>query len=158
MDRKSDIAVLGGLVVLCLVVAALGGAVTASSVDTWYVALAKPAFNPPGWVFGPVWTVLYLLMAFAAWRVWRLGAASEARVALGAWGIQLALNLCWSFIFFGARMIGVALAEIIVLLAAILVTAILFWRIDRLAGALLVPYAAWVAFAVVLNAALWRLN
>jgi tryptophan-rich sensory protein len=156
--RARDIAALAGFVALCLAVAAAGGAITATSVNTWYAALAKPAFNPPGWVFGPVWTVLYLMMALAAWRVWRARAAPGARLALGAWALQLALNLSWSFIFFGARMIGAALAEILVLLAAIVLTAVLFWRIDRAAGALLVPYAAWVAFATALNAALWRLN
>lgn len=145
-------------VALCLAVAAIGGAVTATSVGSWYAGLAKPSFNPPGWVFGPVWTVLYFMMAFAAWRVWRARDLAGARAALGLWALQLALNLCWSLIFFGARAIGAALAEIVVLLAAILATALLFWRIDRLAGALLVPYAVWVGFATILNAALWRLN
>jgi tryptophan-rich sensory protein len=151
------LAALAGFILLCLLVAAVGGAVTASSVGTWYQGLAKPSFNPPDWVFGPVWTTLYILMAIAAWRVWRLELARR-RPALALWALQLALNLCWSFVFFGARAIGPALAEIVVLLAAILATLVLFWRLDRLAGALLVPYAAWVAFAAVLNAALWRLN
>lgn len=153
-----DLAVLAGFVALCLAVAAIGGAVTATSVATWYAGLAKPSFNPPAWVFGPVWTALYLMMAFAAWRVWRARDLAGARAALGIWALQLALNLCWSLVFFGGRMIGAALAEIVVLLAAILATTHLFWRIDRLAGALLVPYAAWVGFATILNAALWRLN
>lgn len=149
---------LAGFIALCLAVAAAGGAVTATSVGTWYAALEKPPFNPPDWVFGPVWTLLYLMMAVAAWRVWRLREAPGARPALGAWALQLTLNLSWSYVFFGARMIGAALAEIAVLLAAILLTLALFWRIERLAGALLVPYAAWVAFAAVLNASLWWLN
>ena len=157
-QRGRDAVVLLGFVALCLAVAAAGGAVTASSVGTWYTGLAKPSFNPPDWVFGPVWTALYLMMAFAGWRVWRRRGTGDARLALGAWALQLALNLCWSLVFFGARLIGAALVEIAVLFAAILVTALLFWRIDRVAGALLVPYAAWVAFAALLNAALWRLN
>ena len=156
--RMREAAALLGFVVLCLAVAAAGGAVTATSVGTWYAGLAKPAFNPPNWVFAPVWTALYLMMAFAGWRVWRQRRAREVRLALGAWALQLALNLGWSFVFFGARLIGAALAEIALLLAAILATAVLFWRIDRVAGALFVPYAAWVAFATALNAALWRLN
>lgn len=131
---------------------------TATSVGTWYAGLAKPAFNPPNWGFGPVWTALYLMLAVAGWRVWRRRGAGGVRLALGALALQLALNLGWSFLFFGARLIGAALAEIALLLAAILATAVLFWRIDRVAGALFVPYAAWVAFATVLNAALWRLN
>lgn len=153
-----NLVALAGFVALCFVVAAAGGAVTATSVGTWYPGLAKPAFNPPDWVFGPVWTALYLMIAVAGWRVWRRRSESGAWLALGAWGVQLSLNLSWSLLFFGARMIGTALAEIAVLLAAILITAALFWRIDRIAGALLIPYAAWVGFATVLNAALWRLN
>jgi benzodiazapine receptor len=155
--RGREIAALAGFVALCLGVGAAGALATATSVDTWYPTLAKPAFNPPNWVFGPVWTTLYVLMAYAAWRVWRSGAAG-ARLALGAWALQLALNLCWSLVFFGLRAIGAALAEILVLLAAIALTAFLSWRIDRVAGALFAPYLAWVAFAAVLNAALWRLN
>jgi len=138
--RKSDLAALAGFVALCLAVAAVGGAVTARSVRTWHVELAKPPFTPPDWLFGPVWTVLYLLMAFAVWRVWSRRAVPGAALALGAWGVQLALNLCWSVLFFGARMIGAALAEITVLLAAIVIMAALFRRIDRLAAALLIPY------------------
>ena len=152
-----DLAALAGFAALTLAVGAAGGLATAASVNTWYPTLAKPAFNPPNWVFAPVWTTLYLLMALAAWRVWRSGAAG-ARLALGAWALQLALNLCWSLVFFGLREIGAALAEILVLLAAIALTAFLSWRIDRLAGALYAPYIAWVAFATVLNAALWKLN
>ena len=153
-----NLVALAGFVALCFAVAAAGGAVTATSVETWYAGLAKPPFNPPDWVFGPVWTALYLMIAVAGWRVWRRRGESGAWLALGAWGVQLSLNLSWSMLFFGARMIGAALVEIAVLLAAILITAALFWRIDRIAGVLLVPYAAWVGFATVLNAALWRLN
>jgi benzodiazapine receptor len=145
-------------VALCLGVAAAGGAATASSVATWYAGLAKPSFNPPNWVFGPVWTVLYLAIAVAGWRVWCRRAQPGARAALAAWSVQLALNLGWSLVFFGARLIGAALVEIGVLLAAIVATIVLSWRVDRAAGWLLVPYAAWVGFATVLNAALWRLN
>lgn len=158
MSRTRDTFALLGFVALCLAVAAIGGAVTATSVGTWYAGLAKPSFNPPNWLFGPVWTALYLMMAFAAWRVWRAKGIAGARAALAAWALQLALNLAWSFLFFGGRMIGAALAEIVLLLLTILATALLFWRIDRLAGVLLAPYAAWVGFATLLNAALWRLN
>lgn len=144
--------------VLCYAVAGVGAAVTASSVTTWYAQLAKPDFNPPDSVFGPVWTTLYAMMAIAGWRIWQRRDAPGATRALTAWATQLVLNLGWSVIFFGARMIGVALIEIVLLLTAILVTAALFCRIDRCAGVLLVPYALWVCFATVLNAALWRLN
>jgi tryptophan-rich sensory protein len=156
--RSRDAVALAGFVALCFAVAAAGAAATATSVGTWYAGLAKPAFNPPDRVFGPVWTVLYLMIAVAGWRVWLRRGESGARPALAAWAVQLALNLAWSLLFFGGRVIGAALVEIVILLAAILVTTGLFWRIDRLAGSLFVPYAAWVGFATVLNAALWRLN
>ncbi len=156
--RAGDLLGLGGFVALCLAILAIGGWVTADSVGTWYRTLHKPDFNPPDWVFAPVWTLLYLMIALAGWRVWRRVGLSGARAGMVAYLAQLALNLAWSFLFFGGRMIGIALAEIVLLLVAIGVNAVLFWRIDRLAGWLLVPYAAWVAFACVLNFALWRLN
>jgi translocator protein len=155
--RARDYAGLALFIGLNVAVSALGGWATSASVNTWYPTLAKPAFNPPDWVFAPVWSALYLMIAVAGWRVWRRG-GSQARLALTVYAVQLALNLSWSLVFFGARLIGPALLVIAALLAAILVNAALFWRLDRPAGALLVPYAAWVAFAAVLNAALWRLN
>jgi tryptophan-rich sensory protein len=147
-----------GFLILCLLVSAIGGAVTATSVGTWYQALAKPAFNPPDWVFAPVWITLYVLMAIAAWRVWRGERFLMKRQALLVFSVQLALNLTWSLLFFGAQRIDLALIEIVLLLAAIAYNAVLFWRIDRLAGALLVPYVLWVAYATLLNASLWLLN
>ena len=144
--------------VLCLAVAALGGAATASSVGNWYPTLAKPAFNPPNWIFAPVWTALYFMMAVAGWRVWRRDGLRRARWALTLFALQLALNLAWSILFFGMRSIGAALIEIVLLLLAILATALAFWKRERAAGMLFIPYAAWVAFAAVLNAAIWRLN
>ena len=156
--RAGDLLGLGGFVALCLAILAIGGWVTADSVGTWYRTLQKPVFNPPDWVFAPVWTLLYLMIALAGWRVWRRVGLSGARAGMVAYLAQLALNLAWSFLFFGDRMIGIALAEIVLLLVSIGFNAVLFWRIDRLAGWLLVPYAAWVAFACVLNFALWRLN
>lgn len=151
-------AALLGFVALCIAVALSSRAITGTSVSTWYAALEKPAFNPPDWVFAPVWTALYLMMAIAAWRVWRLVNAPGVRPALGLWALQLALNLCWSYVFFGARLIGAAALEVAVLFIAIVATLVLFWRLDRAAGVLLIPYAAWVGFAAVLNTALWRLN
>ena len=142
---------------LAFAVAAIGGWVTAGSVSTWYPTLAKPGFNPPDWIFGPVWTALYALMAVAAWRVWRTLGTVRNR-ALVLYGAQLALNLLWSILFFGAHRIGHALIEIAILFAAIIATTIAFWRIDRPAGLCLMPYAAWVGFAALLNAAIWRLN
>jgi len=157
-SAAADYAALAGFVLLCAAISGLGGWATAGSVSTWYPTLAKPFFNPPDWVFAPVWSTLYLMIALAGWRAWRRSSGTQRRLALTAYGVQLGLNLSWSFVFFGAQRIGPALAVIVALLAAILVNARLFWRIDLAAGALLIPYAAWVAFATLLNAALWRLN
>jgi len=157
VQRGRDYAGLAVFIGINAAVSALGGWATSASVTTWYPTLAKPAFNPPDWVFAPVWSALYLMIAVAGWRAWRRG-GGEARRALTVYAVQLALNLSWSFVFFGARLVGPALLVSAALLAAIVANAALFWRLDRLAGALLVPYAAWVAFAAVLNAALWRLN
>jgi len=153
-----DYTALAVFVALCACVSALGGWVTAGSVGNWYAALQKPSFNPPNWLFAPVWTALYLMIAVAGWRAWRKSTGQQRRAALTVYGVQLGLNLSWSFVFFGAHEVGGALANIAALLAAIAVNAVLFWRIDRAAGALLLPYAAWVSFATLLNAALWRLN
>jgi len=160
-SRLRDALGLAAFLALSFAVAGAGGAITATSVGDWYPTLAKPAFNPPDWLFGPVWTLLYAMIAVAGWRVWRLrGWTTDGALnaELLAWALQLGLNLCWSFVFFGARMIGAALIEIGVLLGAIAVTISLFRRVDRIAAWLLAPYAAWVAFATLLNAALWRLN
>lgn len=156
--RKRDILGFVAFLALCLAVSAIGGAATASSVGTWYQTLAKPSFNPPDWIFAPVWTALYFMMALAGWRVWRREDLRRARWALSLFALQLALNLCWSIIFFGMRSIGAALVEILVLLLAIVATTVVFWQRDRVAGMLFIPYAGWVAFATALNAALWRLN
>lgn len=158
MTRTRDTAALALFIALNAAISALGGWATAGSVGTWYLALDKPPFNPPNWIFAPVWSALYLMIAIAGWRAWRRAAGPRRRLALTAYAVQLALNLSWSFVFFGARLIGPALAVIAALLAAILANAFLFWRIDRAAGALLLPYAAWVSFATLLNAALWQLN
>lgn len=136
----------------------IGGFVTANSVDTWYQTLQKPPFSPPDWIFAPVWTALYVLMAIAAWRVWRHRPSDVRWWALAAFFVQLGFNLAWSLIFFGQQQIGLALVEIVVLLIVIVATSFLFWHIDRLAGALMAPYALWVAFASALNASLCLLN
>lgn len=159
-DRRRVVEILGlaAALALCFAVSSLGGLITAQSVGTWYQDLAKPPFNPPDWLFAPVWTTLYLLMAVAAWRVWRRAGWRDGRTALIAFAAQLALNLGWSAAFFGLRMPGSAFVVVLVLLAAIAVTARLFWTVDRLAGILLAPLLAWVGFATALNAAIWRLN
>ena len=124
----------------------------------WYAELAKPAWNPPGWLFGPVWTVLYATMAVAAWLVWLRGGWKVQRRALTLYLVQWALNAIWTPIFFGLQRPGLAFAEIILLAAAIGATLVTFWRVSRVAGVLLLPYALWTAFAAVLNFTIWRMN
>lgn len=121
----------------------------------WYAALQKPAFNPPGWVFGPVWTLLYVLIGVAGWRLWR---AQRNSAAMALWGLQLLLNYLWSPAFFGMHNPALALGVIVALLAAIVATIAAAWRRERTAALLLLPYAAWVGFATVLNAAIVALN
>ena len=142
-----------------LVVGGLSGFATARGVATWYPTLIKPSFNPPAWIFGPVWTLLYIMMGVAAFLVWRLGIATEGvKLALAVFAVQLSLNGLWSILFFGMHAPGWALIEIGVLWLAIVMTIVLFWRVSPTAGMLLVPYWAWVSFASVLNASLWWLN
>jgi len=142
---------------VCLGVGALGSIPTAKSVRTWYLTLRKPKGTPPSWVFGPVWTMLYVLMAVSAWLVWR-DYGWGARAALTIFFAQLALNLAWSGIFFGARRPGAALAEIVLLWLAIAFNIFVFSRLTPWAGYLLVPYLLWVTYAMYLNFAIWRLN
>ena len=145
-------------VAIPLAVGGLSGLVTAQGVQEWYPTLVKPSFNPPSWVFGPVWTLLYLMMGIAAFLVWQKGWESEAvKTALAFFAIQLILNGLWSILFFGMRAPGLALAEILLLWASIGLTTVLFWRVTPVAGMLL-PYQAWVTFAAVLNGAIWVLN
>ncbi len=156
--KSRDLAGLVLSLALCLGVSGIGGAITRSSVSDWYQGLAKPWFNPPDWVFAPVWITLYIFMGVAAWLVWRKTGFRRGAAPLAWFGAQLALNLGWSALFFGLRSVGWALAEIAVLWAAILVTALHFRRISPAAGLLLMPYLLWVSFATALNAAIWWLN
>lgn len=142
----------------CVAVGLLSGLLTRTQISGWYASLAKPSFNPPNRTFGPVWTALYISMGVAAWLVWRQPVSHLRTLALLCFAAQLALNFLWSLIFFRWHSIGGALAEIVVLWLAILLTHILFWHLRQLAGALLLPYLAWVGFATVLNAAIFRLN
>lgn len=142
---------------------ALGARFTAGSVNTWYRTLRRPSWTPPGPVFGPVWTVLYILIGTSAWLVRRQARrhperAAAARPALAAWLVQLALNMAWSEVFFGRRRIGGGLAVILALWASVAVCAGLSARVSKAAAALLLPYLAWTGFAAVLNGRIWQLN
>jgi len=157
LGTRSAVA-LGICLAACFGAAALGALFTGPAVRTWYQEIRRPAFSPPDWVFGPVWTVLYTMMAVAAWLVWRKADAPGRAAALVLFGVQLALNAAWSPIFFGLRSFGGALADIVALWLAIVASLVAFWRISMPAGVLLAPYLAWVSFAAVLNVAIWRLN
>ena len=155
LSRSRELLALAGFLSLCLAVGGAGGWATAQSVQDWYPTLVKPPFNPPSWVFGPVWTTLYVFMGIAAWRVWR---KQGWGTPLNLFAIQLALNCLWSFLFFGLRSPGLALIDILPLPAFILLTARAFRPVDRPAFVLMLPYAAWVGFALLLNASIWWLN
>lgn len=146
-------------VALPLAVGGVAGFFTSSSVNDWFTTINKPSFNPPAWLFAPVWTTLYLLMGIAFFIIWTKAAKGPLkRKAFIFYFVQLALNFCWSFIFFYAREIGWALVDITLLWLMILLTIIYFSKISKPAAWLLVPYIAWVSFATALNFAIWQLN
>ncbi len=139
--------------------AIIGSLFTQTGVNSWYNLIEKPGFNPPNWVFGPVWTLLYILMGISAFLIWRRGLEKkEVRFALMIFIFQLTLNLFWSFIFFGLQNPGIALTEIISLWFAILATILAFYQINKVAAFLLIPYILWVSFAAFLNYSIWNLN
>lgn len=142
---------------LTFVAAAIAG-IPSINAGAFYTQLVRPDWAPPASVFGPVWTVLYVLLGIAAWLVWREGGFRGARIALGLFLVQLALNALWSWLFFGWRRGALSFLDISLLLVSVLATAIAFWRVRPLAGWALVPYLMWVSYASALNYAIWRLN
>ncbi|MGD9847059.1 MAG: TspO/MBR family protein [Variibacter sp.] len=146
------------LSLILFLVLVMGGGLAVGFLTTpgaWYAGLAKPSFNPPAWLFGPVWTVLYFLIAVAGSRVWL---RDRNGWPMKLWWAQLALNFLWTPVFFAAHQLGLALIVIFLILAAILAFIVTAWRLDRAAAWLFVPYAAWVAFASLLNGSIWMLN
>lgn len=158
MLRKIDGNALLVFLLLCFVAAAIGAFAVTTSVNTWYPQLEKPAYAPPNQVFGPVWTALYLMIAFSGWLLWRGRSDADIGLPLALYAVQLALNAAWSVIFFGLRQPGFAAVEIILLFAAIALYAAVSWKISRPASLLMLPYLAWVGFASVLNITIWILN
>jgi translocator protein len=146
-----------GWIVLTAAAAAIG-AVASVDAGSFYAELSRPAWAPPASIFGPVWTVLYVLMAAAAWLVWREASMPGRKGALTLYVVQLLLNALWSVLFFRERLGLVALIDVLALLVLILATAVAFWRVRKLSAALLIPYLAWVSFASVLNYSVWQLN
>lgn len=157
MNKSVKIAI---ALVICLMVGYSASVVTRPSVETWYPTLIKPPFNPPNWIFMPVWTLLYILMAVAAGMVWdKIKEQQETvKMALGFFIIQLTLNAIWSYLFFELKNPMLALIEIVLLWLMIYETYLKFIKINKMAGYLLIPYMVWVAFAAVLNASIWWLN
>ena len=159
MDGKGkSLSVLAAFVVICFAAAGIGGIATSMSVDTWYASLEKPSWTPPAWLFGPVWSVLYLTMAVAAWLIWRRRKASPVRLPLTLFFLQLTLNAGWSWLFFGLRQPGPAFAELALLWLVIVATMLVFSKTVKLSGWLMAPYLLWTSFAAALNLAIWRLN
>ena len=146
-----------GWLLLTIVAAAVGGLASARA-GAFYAELARPVWAPPGWLFGPVWSALYALIGVSAWLVWRVRGFAGARGALVLFITQLAANAFWTWLFFGWRQGGLAFVEILLLWAMIVASVVLFWRVSRLASALLLPYLAWVSFATALTFVVWQLN
>lgn len=155
--RPRSLAALAISVLAVVVASGIGGLASTSSPED-YARLQQPSWAPPSWVFGPVWTLLYLMMAVAAWLVWRSGPWSQTRPALTAYAVQLVLNAVWTPLFFGLGWRGIAFAELSVLCVVLITTIVLFLRRSTVAGWLLVPYLAWTTFALCLNFAVWQLN
>jgi benzodiazapine receptor len=142
------------------VILTFGVAVFASQFEPgdWYAHIAKPAWTPPGWLFGPVWGLLYLSMSVSAWLVWRQRSVAAVTLPLAFYLTQLALNGIWSWLFFGRQWIGLALIDLVVLVILVAITAAMFLRVRRTAGYVLLPYLLWVSFAAALNFQIWRMN
>jgi translocator protein len=141
---------------ICLMAGVIGSTFSVESIPTWYAALNKPIFNPPGWIFGPVWTTLYIMMGIAFYIIWQ--SEDENRPAIMVFIAQLILNALWSVIFFGMKMPLLAFVCIVFLWLLIAASIYLFYKISKIAGLLLVPYILWVSFATVLNLFIWKLN
>ncbi|MBU4069799.1 MAG: tryptophan-rich sensory protein [Nanoarchaeota archaeon] len=144
-------------IVVCNLIGALG-AVWTSSDGSWYKNINKPSFNPPSWIFGPVWTLLFTLMGISLYLVWNSPSSKIRLIALILFVVQFAFNVAWSYLFFGLNKPGLAFAEILIMLGFIIATTIYFFRVNKISGYLLIPYILWVSFASFLNYSIWRLN
>ena len=157
LSTSRQLLALAGWLLLSFAAAALG-AIASIEAKSFYALLTRPSWAPPGWLFGPVWTVLYVLMGVAAWLVWRSSGFKKSRTALVLFVLQLAANALWTWLFFAWHQGAVAFAEILLLWGLIVATTASFWRLNAFAGALMLPYLAWVTFATALTLAVWRLN
>ena len=153
-----SVAALVLFLVLCFGAGWVGSQFTMPSIPGWYAELNKPTWNPPNWVFAPVWNLLFLLMAISVWLVWRKADGAALAWAMVFFIVQLALNVTWSALFFGLQNPAAAFVEILILWCAILATTITFWRVRPVAGWLMLPYLGWVGYASFLNFSIWRMN
>ncbi|AAM07559.1 TPA: TspO/MBR family protein [Methanosarcina acetivorans] len=159
MSQKENVFRFLASIIICLLAGVVGSIFTSSSLESWYPLLEKPALNPPSRVFFPVWTALYILMGISLFLMWKKGLQEkEVRVGFFLFGLQLGLNIFWSFLFFGLQSPYLAFLEILLLWLAILLTVIQFWKVSKTASYLLIPYLLWVSFAVLLNYQIWVLN
>lgn len=145
-------------ILIPLLIGFLGGIITSSSVRSWYKTLNKPSFNPPNWLFSPVWTILFILIGISFYLVWKKNFGNNRNIAIGVFLFQIILNFLWSLLFFGLRNPLFALIEIVILWIVILINTITFYRISKVAGILLIPYLIWVSFATILNYFIFKLN
>jgi tryptophan-rich sensory protein len=146
-------------IIICLFAGFIGSIFTSPSIPTWYATLTKPSFNPPDWIFAPVWTTLFVLMGISLYLVWNRGLQDKkVKISLFIFGLQLVLNVLWSFLFFGLHSPFYAFLEIIILWIAIVLMIVNFFKVSRTAGLLLLPYIFWVSFAAILDFSIWRLN
>ena len=158
LDKK-NIFWLFFFIFLCLIFGnGLGGYFTFISVETWYQTLNKPSFNPPDWIFGPVWTILYILMGIAVWLIWKSEPSKNRSIGIGIFWLQLFFNVLWTYLFFGIQRIDLGFFEIIFLIFLIFTNTIYFLKINKMAGCLLIPYLTWVLYASLLNYNIWVLN
>ncbi len=158
-NKKINILALVSCIGLCLAAGSVGSIFTSSSVDSWYSTINKPSFNPPNWIFGPVWTTLFIMMGVSLYMIWSEGTKKkEVRQAMSVFGMQFVLNILWSLFFFGLESPLLGLIDILFLWLTILLNIFLFYRISKKAGILLMPYLAWVSFAAVLNFAIFLIN
>jgi benzodiazapine receptor len=158
-SKIGEILILFSSIIVCQLAGFIGSIFTTPAIPRWYANINKPSFNPPNWVFAPVWTTLYLLMGIALFLVLRKGFNEKGiKIAVAVFALQLVLNSLWSYLFFGLESPFAAFIEIIFLWASILISIILFFRMSWVAGALLIPYILWVSFASVLNFAIWQMN
>lgn len=158
MQQKHIWASLAAFILTCFIIELFGGFWTRETVSTWYPMLIKPSWTPPNWVFGPVWTCLYMMIAFSGWLIYRAKDSHNRTAALQLYGLQLALNFLWSFLFFSLRNPFLGLIDITLLCLLVILTIIKTWPVTRLGTLLLIPYLFWIVYAATLNAGIWFLN